>query len=161
MSSLDRTLADYRGTGMTVGPQVLSYLRQELRRAGVLSTRELLRAENRQWVRVAGLVIVRQRPGTAKGFCFLTLEDEVGTANAVIVPDLFQRHRSLIHTAALLQVEGPVQKIDGVIHVRARKLTALSLPGAGVQQRGHGYRMRPAPADEPEPPPLPRSHDFR
>jgi error-prone DNA polymerase len=161
MSSLDRTLADYRGTGMTVGPQVLSYLRQELRQAGVLSTRELLRAENRQWVRVAGLVIVRQRPGTAKGFCFLTLEDEAGTANAVIVPDLFQRHRSLIHTAALLQVEGPVQKIDGVIHVRARKLTALNLPGAAVEQRGHGYRMRPAPADEPEPPPLPRSHDFR
>ena len=170
MSPLDRTLADYRTTGLTAGPQVMSYLREELRRDGVLSARELKRARHGSYVKIAGLVIVRQRPGTAKGFCFLTLEDETGTSNAVVVPDMFQRHRTIIHTASLLQVEGPVQIVDDVIHVRARKFKALSLPRTEVKQRGHGYRMRVTPEEErgaetaggsSSPPALPKSHDFR
>jgi len=112
-------------------------------------------------VKIAGLVIVRQRPGTAKGFCFLTLEDETGIANAVVVPDLFQRHRTIIHTASLLQVEGPLQRVDGVLHVRARRFKPLALPQAEVKQRGHGYRMRVTPEEEEKAPPMPKSHDFR
>jgi error-prone DNA polymerase len=125
----------------------------------VLSTGELAHAVNGSWVKVAGLVIVRQRPGSAKGFCFLTLEDETGIGNAVVMPDLFQRHRSVIHTAAILQIEGPVQRIDDVIHVRARRFTALRLPAHDISQTGHGYRMRVTPEDDA--PALPKSHDFR
>jgi error-prone DNA polymerase len=170
MSSLDRTLADYGGTGMTVGPHIMKHLRKELTRNGVWRAVDLRNARDGSWAKIAGLVIVRQRPGTAKGFCFLTLEDETGTANAVVVPDMFQRHRALIHTAALLQVEGPLQKVDGVIHVRARRFTKLDIPQQPVTLTGHGYRMRVTPnASDPDSQPpngeqpasLPKSHDYR
>jgi len=159
MSAVERTLADYTNSGITVGPHIMQHLRDELARDGVLCAIDLKKARNGQWVKIAGLVIVRQRPGTAKGFCFLTLEDETGTSNAVVVPDMFQRHRALIHSAALLQVEGPLQKVDGVLHVRARRFTPLAIPQQAIKQTGHGYRMRTMP--EEAPPPMPPSHDFR
>lgn len=158
MSPLERTLADYKGTGMTVGPHLMRYLRVELTRAGVLRAADLPRARHGRWVKIAGLVIVRQRPGTAKGMCFITLEDETGTSNAAVRPDVFQRYRVLIHTAALLQIEGPLQQVDGVIHVLARVLRSLSLPEQAVGLTGSGYRMRVTPEDDP--PPTPPSHDF-
>ena len=159
MSALERTLADYKGTGITVGPHIMTHMRAALARAGVLRAADLAEARNGRWVKIAGLVIVRQRPGTAKGFCFLTLEDETGTSNAVVVPNLFQQYRAVIHSAALLLVEGPLQNVDGVLHVRARRLRALSLPRHGVALTGSGYRMRVTPEDDP--PPVPPSHDFR
>lgn len=160
MSALEHTLADYKGTGITVGPHIMTHLRAQLRREGVLRAADLAAVRNGTWTKIAGLVIVRQRPGTAKGFCFITLEDETGTSNAVVVPDLFQRYRAVIHTAALLWIEGPVQKVDGVIHVRARTLRALSMPQQSGALTGSGYRMRVTP-DDGEPPPTPPSHDFR
>ena len=159
MSMVERTLADYRGSGVTVGPQLMRYLRAGLTAAGVVCARDLPGWRDGSWVKVAGLVIVRQRPGTAKGFCFLTLEDETGICNAVVVPAQFEKQRALIHTAALLQVEGPLQIVDGVIHVRARRFHALELPDGAVAQKGRGYRLRVAPADERKK--LPKSHDFR
>jgi error-prone DNA polymerase len=159
MSPLERTLADYKGTGITVGPHLMHYLRAELTRAAVLRAADLRQARNGQWAKIAGLVIVRQRPGTAKGMCFITLEDETGTSNAAVRPDIFQQYRALIHTAALLQIEGPLQKVDGVTHVLARVLRPLSLPQQAVGLTGSGYRMRVTP--EEEPPPTPPSHDFR
>jgi error-prone DNA polymerase len=158
MLPLERTLADYKGTGITVGPQLMHHLRAELRRAGVLRAADLRQARNGRWVKIAGLVIVRQRPGTAKGMCFITLEDETGTSNAAVRPDIFQRYRTLIHTAALLQIEGPLQQVDGVTHVLARVLRPLSLPEHTVGLTGFGYRMRVTPDDFP---PTPPSHDFR
>jgi error-prone DNA polymerase len=83
-------------------------------------------------------VIVRQRPGSAKGFCFLTLEDETGTSNAVLTPREFDRFRVPLHAASLLEIAGPVQNVDGVVHVRVRELVPL------------------APCDA-----LPDSHDYR
>ena len=127
MLPMEETLADYAGTAMTVGPHMLAHLRAELRARGVLSAAELRAASNGARVAVAGHVIVRQRPGTAKGLLFLTLEDETGTANAVVMPDEFERHRALLHTAPLLLVEGPVQNVDGVIHVRGRRFEAIPL----------------------------------
>ena len=159
MSAVDRTLADYKGTGMTVGRHLMAYVRAEMDAHGVLRTRDLARQRNGSWAKVAGLVIVRQRPGTAKGFCFLTLEDETGIGNAVVTPDIFQRHRSVIHTASLLMVEGPLQIVEGVIHVRARRFHPLALPRQPITQTGSGYRMRVTP--EEEQPVLPKSHDFR
>lgn len=159
MSPLDRTLADYTALGLTPGPHLMSFLRPDLAARGVLAARDLGRARHGAEVQTAGLVIVRQRPGSAKGFCFLTLEDETGIGNVVVTPDVFERHRSLIHTAALLLVEGPVQRVDDVVHVRARRCTPLQLPEQRIGQTGHGYRLRVTPEDEP--PPLPKSHDFR
>jgi error-prone DNA polymerase len=141
MSSLDETLADYRGTGITTGPQLLAHLRPALDARGVLRAADLQTAPGGTSVCTAGHVIVRQRPGTAKGFLFLTLEDETGLANVVVTPDMFQKHRGLIHSSPLLQVEGPLQKVDGVIHVRARRFVPLGLRDVGRSE-------------------LPRSHDF-
>ena len=75
-----------------------------------------------------GVVIVRQRPGTAKGFFFLTLEDETGISNAIVIPDLFQANRALLHNAAILMVEGVLQKQDGVVAIRARTVQGVA-PG--------------------------------
>jgi error-prone DNA polymerase len=179
MSPLDRSLADYKGTGMTVGPQIVKHLRTDLDREGVLRAVDVKTARNGRWAKIAGLVIVRQRPGTAKGMCFLTLEDETGTANAAVRPDIFQQHRALIHTAAFLLVEGPVQNVDGVVHVLARRLKELRLPRQPIGLKGSGYRMRVTPEErqasmvgagvsegadekhEHEPPSMPKSHDFR
>ncbi|GIW41366.1 MAG: error-prone DNA polymerase [Candidatus Binatia bacterium] len=157
MTPLERTLADYRGTGLTVGRHVMAHLREELRSRGVVSAREIGELPDGLWVRTAGLVIVRQRPGTARGFCFLTLEDETGTSNAVVTPHLFRRYRTVLHTAPLLEVEGRLQKVDGVVHVRASRFRELALPPYVVTQRGGvGYRMRLDPEEA-----MPRSHDFR
>jgi error-prone DNA polymerase len=81
-------------------------------------------------VRIAGAVIVRQRPGTAKGFLFITLEDETGISNVIVTPDLFQANRTVLHRASLLMVEGPLQSQQGVIHVRGRRFRELRLRGA-------------------------------
>ncbi|MGH7786267.1 MAG: error-prone DNA polymerase [Candidatus Binatia bacterium] len=160
MSLQERTLADYKGSGLTAGPHLMKYLRAEMDVQGVIPARDLARQRDGSWAKAAGLVIVRQRPGSAKGFCFLTLEDETGLANAVVTPDMFQRHRAVIHTASLLMVEGPLQIQDGVIHIRARRFTPLALPQQTITQSGSGYRMRVTP-EEDEAPALPKSHDFR
>ena len=128
METVEETLADYAGTGVTLQPHMLAHLRASLKAAGVLSTTELTQAEHGTWVKVAGAVIVRQRPATAKGFLFLSLEDKGGIANVVVTPDLFERHRALLSRTALLQVEGALQKVEGVIHVRARRFRELTLP---------------------------------
>jgi len=125
MTPLEDTLADYRRSGVTSGPHVLTHLRAELDARGVLRTAALREAPNGSAVRTAGHVIVRQRPETAKGFCFLTLEDETGTANAILTPQSFRRFRVPLHTAAIVEIEGPLQNFDGVIHVRVRSLRAL------------------------------------
>ncbi|HEX4209433.1 MAG TPA: OB-fold nucleic acid binding domain-containing protein, partial [Candidatus Binataceae bacterium] len=137
MTPIEETFADFASTGLTAGPHVIAHVRARLGAAGVLSAADLADADNGAWVRVAGVVIVRQRPGTAKGFLFLTLEDETGIANAIVTPDIFQAHRTLLHRATVLIVEGPLQKQQGVIHVRGRKFRELKL--AGAVTRSHDF----------------------
>jgi len=130
MAPLDETLADYAATGVTPGPHLMTYLRERLRARGVLSADDLTRAKHESWVKTAGVVIVRQRPGTAKGFLFITLEDETGIANLIVTPDLFQRHRVLLRNAGILLAEGVLQQVDGVTAIRARRFAEIRLPGA-------------------------------
>jgi error-prone DNA polymerase len=125
MTEGERLVADYAGTGVTLGRHPMAMRRAELRRRGVLSARELARAENETRVRVAGSVIVRQRPGTAKGFVFLSLEDETGIANVIVTPQRFARHRVTLVTEPFLLVEGIVQQQDGVVSVRATRVEGL------------------------------------
>jgi error-prone DNA polymerase len=127
---LEDTLADYASMGLTTGPHVMAHLRAGLCRQRVVSSAEVRSIPNGRYVRVAGHVIVRQRPGTAKGMLFLTLEDETGTCNVAVRADVFRLHRRLLHTARLLRVEGPVQSVDGVIHVLGRVFEEITLAGA-------------------------------
>jgi error-prone DNA polymerase len=127
MSALETTLADYRRAGLTTGPQLLAHFRDALRGRGILAAAELRSVPDGRFVRTAGHVIVRQRPGSAKGYVFLTLEDETGLSNAVVTPPVFERFRAPMHAHALLEVAGPIQNVEGVIHVRLTELAPLEL----------------------------------
>jgi error-prone DNA polymerase len=122
MTPIERLDADYRGSGMTTGPHPMRYLREPLDRLGVLRAAELENMPHGRRVRVAGAVITRQRPGTAKGVVFITLEDETGVANLILWPDFFQENRVVVMSEPFLLAEGVVQKQDGVIHVKVEQL---------------------------------------
>jgi len=109
MTAFQETLADYGSMDITTGPHLVEHLRRELREEGVLTAAQLCQTANGTRVMTAGAVIVRQRPGTAKGFVFLTLEDETGMSQAIIKPDLFRDNRALIVGSAGLVVQGILQ----------------------------------------------------
>jgi error-prone DNA polymerase len=125
-----RLVSDFRNTGMTVGPHPMSYHRADLRRQGVLSARDLQRIPDGTAVRVAGAVIARQRPGTAKGFVFLSLEDETGIANAIITPQIFQENHIVVVNQQFLLIEGRLQNQDNVISVKAERVWPLGITRA-------------------------------
>ena len=129
MTEAERIVADYAGTGLTVGRHPMALRREELAMRGVLRASDLRAARQGRRVRVAGMVITRQRPGTARGFVFLTLEDETGVANIIVRPDLFARDRLTIVEEPFLIVDGVLQNQDGVTSVRAEQL--LGLRGIG------------------------------
>ena len=126
MTIEERVNADFRGTGLTIGRHPMAYRREELNKLGIKRAIDLREIRNGVWVRVAGWIIVRQRPGTAKGFLFLSMEDETGIANVIVTPDIFDRNRVVLVNQPLLLIEGPLQNQDNVIHVRARRIEPLS-----------------------------------
>ena len=126
MTADERLNADYGGTGVTVGPHPMALRRKDLAAAGVTRAGDLARGADGARVRVAGSVIVRQRPGTAKGFVFLSLEDETGIANVIVTPGLFARFRSTLVAEPFLLVDGILQKEDQVTSVRARHVQPLA-----------------------------------
>jgi error-prone DNA polymerase len=133
MNVEDRLVADYAGTGLTVGKHPMHYRRAELRRSNILSAQDLRQRRDGEYVRVAGCIIARQRPGTAKGFIFISMEDETGITNVIVTPDLYDRDRLVVTRSKFLLVEGPLQNQDSVIHVKATHLTALSDHALEVQ----------------------------
>jgi error-prone DNA polymerase len=137
MTVEERLVADYAGTGFTTDRHPMFYRRLELRRQGIRSAEELKDCRNREFVRVAGCVIARQRPGTAKGLIFISMEDETGIANVIVTPDLYDKDRLVVTQSKFLVVEGPVQKQDNVIHVKAMRVTALS--GRALSIQSHDF----------------------
>ena len=126
MNTGERLFADYRGTGLTIGKHPMAYLRDELRRGQILSAVELRTCSDGEFVRTAGCVIARQRPGTAMGFVFLSMEDETGIANVIVTPALYERERLIVTRSKFILAEGPLQNQDGVIHVKATRLQSFS-----------------------------------
>ena len=125
MTPEERLVADFRGAGLTVGPHPMAYRRADLRRARVLSAKELTQVPHGRYVRTAGCVIARQRPGTAKGFVFLSLEDETGISNAIISPDVMEQNRILIQSEKFLLLEGVLQNQEGVISVKVSRVAPM------------------------------------
>jgi error-prone DNA polymerase len=125
MNQEERLVADFRGTGLTVGPHPMAYRREWLNAMGIRRASELRDIPSGKRLRIGGCVIVRQRPGTAKGFVFLSLEDETGVANAIIAPDLFHSNRLLLASERFLAVEGILQNQDNVISVKAERVLPL------------------------------------
>jgi error-prone DNA polymerase len=126
MTMLERLAADFRGTSVTTGPHPISLSRDALDRRGVLRARDLAALPDGTRVEVAGSVIVRQRPGTAKGFFFLTLEDETGFSNGIVTPQVFQSERSLLTSCAAMILGGRLQNQDGVVTVKADRFEDLA-----------------------------------
>ena len=133
MTPVERVIADYKGTGLTIGPHPMSFRRNELAMRGVLRAVDLPRTKDGRRVRVAGAVITRQRPSTAKGFVFLTLEDETGVANIIVRPHLFAEQRMTILEQPFLLVEGRLQIQDGVTSVKAEQCQELWNAGPDVE----------------------------
>jgi error-prone DNA polymerase len=125
MNHEERLVADFHGTGLTVGPHPMAYRRDWLNAMGIRRASELRDIPNGKRLRIGGCVIVRQRPGTAKGFVFLSLEDETGVANAIITPDLFHQNRLLLASERFLAIEGILQNQDNVISVKAERVLPL------------------------------------
>jgi DNA polymerase III alpha subunit len=138
MTMPERLMADFSGTSLTIGPHPMSMRRSELALRGVLRAVDLPRGRHGRRVRVAGAVITRQRPGTAKGFVFLTLEDETGIANIIVRPDLFSEQRVVIVQEPYLLVEGVLQIQEGVTSVRAERFSGLG--GQAPTMEAHDFR---------------------
>jgi error-prone DNA polymerase len=138
MTVPERLLADYAGTSLTIGPHPMSLRRPDLALRGVLRASDLPVERHGRRVRVAGAVITRQRPGTAKGFVFLTLEDETGIANIIVRPDLFAEQKATIVGEPYLLVEGTLQIQEGVTSVKAERLHSLG--GRSPAVDSHDFR---------------------
>ena len=130
MTADERLVADFRGTGVTVGPHPMAYRRAELQAQNIRRAIELESIPHGKFVKVAGCVIARQRPGTAHGFVFLSLEDETGIANAIVTPDLYERHRLPLLAERFLLIEGRLQNQDNVISVKAERILPLQVTAA-------------------------------
>jgi error-prone DNA polymerase len=142
MDAIERLHADFHNTGLTIGPHPMSFQRERMNRLGVIPAAGIRLIRDGVLVRIAGCVICRQRPGTAKGFLFLSLEDETGISNAIVRPDLFDAERTMLVSAPYLIVEGMLQNQDGVVSVKAERVRPLDTSLA--------TSLAPAP-----------SHDFR
>jgi len=139
LAPIELTEADYRMTGLSPGGHPLRHLRELLRAQGVITAGDLRRRRDGDWVTVAGLVICRQRPQTAKGFCFVTLEDETGTVNVVITPKLFEANHRLVVRSPLLLVRGILQEEQTVLNVRARTFAAPDPAGGAAHAESHDF----------------------
>jgi error-prone DNA polymerase len=137
MSLTERLVADYEGTNLTIGPHPMALRRRDLSLRGVLRAADLPRERQGRRIRVAGTVITRQRPGTAKGFVFLTLEDETGISNIIVRPDVFARERITILEEPFLLVEGILQNQENVTAVRAERVQGIA--GVPVEIESHDF----------------------
>ncbi len=137
MTLPERVQADYQGMNLTTGPHPMKLLREQL--PDIWRASDLTQARHGATIRIAGNVICRQRPGTAKGFVFVSLEDETGVSNAIVTPDLFERIRLVITEEPFLVIEGEVQNTDNVVIVKARKIQPLAQAQIGGSA-SHDFR---------------------
>ena len=132
MNVEERLVADYYGTGLTTGPHPMAYRRAQLRAQGVKSAMELKSLPHGKEATTAGSVITRQRPGTAKGIIFMTLEDETGTSRVIISPDFYDENRMAVLKEQFVMVRGIVQNQDDVVHLKARAIEPLAISLASI-----------------------------
>ncbi|MHC2361748.1 error-prone DNA polymerase [Rhizobium leguminosarum] len=154
---------DYSHTGLTLRRHPVSFLRSELSKKSIVTCADAMRQRDGRWLMTAGLVLVRQRPGSAKGVMFLTLEDETGIVNAVVWPSLFERQRRILMGASMMAINGKIQREGEVVHLVAQRLFDLSSDLANIGARdgefplphGRGDQVKngggPDPRDNPKP----------
>jgi error-prone DNA polymerase len=126
---------DYAHMGLSLRAHPASFLREEFCRREIITCAEAMRAPDNKWLQTAGIVLVRQKPGSAKGVMFITIEDETGIANLVIWPDLYEKQRRIILSSGMIAVYGRIQREGEVVHLVAHRLTDLSVELASVGER--------------------------
>jgi error-prone DNA polymerase len=132
MTETDRLNSDFRGTHLTIGRHPMAFHREKMNALGVTPASQLKFVRNGRVVRIAGCIICRQRPGTAKGLLFLSIEDETGVSNAVVMPDVFDRERKTILNNSYLVIDGEMQNVDNVYTVRAEHFEPLDVAEEAV-----------------------------
>jgi error-prone DNA polymerase len=137
MDMEERLVSDYHGTGLTTGPHPMFYRRSEMHRLNIKSAAEMRAMAHGRRAIVAGAVITRQRPGTASGLIFLTLEDETGYANVIVMPHVYEKYRQAVLEPKFIRVSGTVQNQDGIVHLKAEHVEALSVSAA--QMTSHDF----------------------
>jgi error-prone DNA polymerase len=143
MSDGAEVVEDYRSLGLSLRAHPVAFLREELDRRKIRPCSAIREMKDGRGIDIAGLVLVRQKPGSAKGVMFITLEDESGIANLVVWPDLFEKHRRVVLGSAMMGVRGRVQREGDVIHIVAQRLDDLSPMLATVGQRGDARNLYP------------------
>jgi error-prone DNA polymerase len=139
---------DYRHVGLSLRDHPVSFLREDLRRRGIVTCQAAMDARDGRWLEAAGIVLVRQRPGSAKGVMFITLEDESGIANLVVWPKVFERFRRTILSAGMIAVRGRIQREGEVVHLVAQRLTDQSADLAAVGKRDQPFPLPHGRGDE-------------
>jgi error-prone DNA polymerase len=148
MTAGHEVIEDYAHIGLTLRAHPVSFLRPELAAKKIVTCADAAITPDRRKVTVAGLVLVRQRPGSANGVMFITIEDETGTANLVIWPSLYEKQRQVVHGAHMLAVEGRVQREGLVVHIVADKLIDLSDKLAGIGETEEQFQLQHGRGDE-------------
>jgi error-prone DNA polymerase len=134
MTDRQRTYADFSNSGLTIGKHPMAHHRAQMRTLGAMDAATAKVQRNGMILSVAGCVITRQRPGTAKGFVFLSLEDETGVVNIIVQPDLYGRYRAACSTAPYLIVKGVLQSISGVVSLKAAEIQELHFTQSAVME---------------------------
>jgi DNA polymerase III alpha subunit len=130
----EQVIEDYRYLSLSLKAHPVSFLREEFQKIGIVRNVDLLTVPNAKWVTIAGLVLVRQRPGSAKGVIFMTIEDETGVANAIVWNKVFEKYRSIVMGARLVKIRGKLQSQSGVIHTVVDHIEDMT-PALGILQR--------------------------
>jgi error-prone DNA polymerase len=146
LNEAEQVAEDYRTTGLSLSKHPLALMRPFLDAQRVLTSARLLEAPAKSRVRIAGLVICRQRPPTAKGVAFLSLEDETGISNLVVPPEIFERDRRVLLGSAFLYAEGRVERVSNVVNVQVSRATSLRLPSRPSAQQMSIPWSEPAPS---------------
>jgi len=159
---------DYSHTGLTLRQHPVSFLRQDLRKKRIVTCTEAMAERDGRWLWTAGLVLVRQRPGSAKGVMFLTLEDETGIVNAVVWPSLFERQRRVLMTASMMGIHGKIQREGEVVHLVAQRLFDFSADLSSLGERdndfpvphGRGDQVKHGAGPDPRERPMPQAREI-
>jgi error-prone DNA polymerase len=148
MAAGREVVEDYGHVGLTLRSHPISFLRADLGRRRIVTCQEAMQARDKRWLEAAGLVLVRQRPGSAKGVMFLTMEDETGAANVVVWVKVFEKFRRVLLSSAMLGVRGRIQREGEVVHLVAHELTDLSGELASVGNREAPFPLPHGRGDE-------------
>lgn len=148
MTEGHNVVEDYGHTGLTLRDHPIAFLRADLAKRSIVTCEEAMTARDGRWLMTAGLVLVRQKPGSAKGVMFITIEDETGPANIVVWPKLFEKRRRVVLGASLMAINGRIQREGDVVHLVAQQLFDLSSDLSGLADRGMEFKLTTGRGDE-------------